>query len=193
MKDNIKKNSVDDILQRIRAFADQAHGDQVRKYAPERYISHPIRVMESCRRYTNDVTILSAALLHDVLEDTDVSEDELRDFLITLMDPKDAEKTLMLVKELTDVYVKSRFPKLNRRQRKNKELERLEKSSPDSQLIKYADIIDNAMEIVEQDPDFAKTYLHECRAILRKLNKGNGILYNEAVRTIDNGLRALKA
>ena len=182
---------MEDILRQIAVFADNAHGEQVRKYAPERYIAHPIRVMKSCMRYTTDVSVLSAALLHDVLEDTPVSKEAMKDFLLTLMSPPLVEKTISLVIELTDVYVKSSYPALNRRQRKNKELDRLEKTSPHSQTIKYADIIDNTMEIVAQDPDFAKVYLYECRAILRKLKKGNMDLYNEAVRTVDEAILSL--
>ena len=187
----MKDFSVDDILQKIAAFADNAHGEQIRKYARERYIAHPIRVMENCRRYTNAVSLLSAALLHDVLEDTDVNDTELKGFLFTLMSPSYAEQTLTLVTELTDVYVKSNYPELNRRQRKSKELDRLEKTSPDSQTIKYADIIDNTREIVDQDPDFAKVYLYECRAILSKLNKGNKNLYDEAVGAVEKGIMSL--
>ena len=86
------------------------------------------------------------------------------------------------------MYVKSNYPKLNRRQRKARELERLEKTSPASQTIKYADIMDNTKEIVSQGPDFAKTYLYENKAILRKLNKGNRELYKEAVRIVEEGI-----
>ena len=57
-------------LEKIRHFADQAHGGQLRKYTPERYIVHPVRVMETLKKYTDDLTVLAAALLHDVLEDT---------------------------------------------------------------------------------------------------------------------------
>jgi (p)ppGpp synthase/HD superfamily hydrolase len=120
------------ILDTITAFADKAHGDQMRKYAPDRYIVHPVRVMKTCARVTDDVSILAAALLHDVLEDTPVQKKELEDFLKTVMDPQTAERTVQLVVELTDVYVKKDFPKLNRRTRKAKELLRLEQTSPDS-------------------------------------------------------------
>jgi (p)ppGpp synthase/HD superfamily hydrolase len=58
------------ILAAITDFADIAHGSQMRKYTPERYIVHPARVMRLCQEYTDDVTVLAAALLHDVLEDT---------------------------------------------------------------------------------------------------------------------------
>ncbi|WP_297333190.1 hypothetical protein [Flavobacterium sp.] len=37
----------EEILHRIREYADDAHGSQMRKYTPERYIVHPVRVMET--------------------------------------------------------------------------------------------------------------------------------------------------
>lgn len=179
------------VLENIIEFADKAHGEQKRKYTPERYIVHPIRVMETCSRVTNDTCILAAALLHDVLEDTEVKNTELESFLKTQMNDEMALRTLELVVELTDVYVKKDYSKLNRRSRKSKELLRLEKTSPDSQTIKYADIIDNAKEIVEHDPDFAKVYLFECRTNLKKMNKGNQQLYNEALNIINSSIEQL--
>ena len=80
---------MEDILNTIRDYADTAHGTQMRKYTPERYIVHPIRVMETCRNYDSRLPILAAALLHDVLEDTPVTEAEMRDFLHSVMDAAD--------------------------------------------------------------------------------------------------------
>lgn len=57
---------MEEVLEQIRDFADKAHGEQMRKYTPERYIVHPVRVMKICREYTDDITVLAAALLHDV-------------------------------------------------------------------------------------------------------------------------------
>lgn len=180
------------ILEHIIEFADRAHGEQTRKYTPERYIVHPIRVMELCKRVTDDICILAAAILHDVLEDTDVQRNELQHFLESVLGSAMAERTLQLVVDLTDVYVKKDYPKLNRRTRKARELLRLEETSPDSQTIKYADIIDNTKEIVKQDPDFAKVFLRECRANLKKLNKGNKELYDEAVNLVDRSIEELE-
>lgn len=165
------------ILSAVKAFAEKAHGEQKRKYTPEPYIVHPIRVMETCRKYTNDLTILSAALLHDVLEDTDVDEGEMKFFLLSQMETQQALRTLQLVIELTDVYVKQSYPGLNRRKRKSKELERIEKTSADAQTIKYADVLDNCHEIVDHDPDFARVFLNECHSLLKKIPKGNQELY----------------
>lgn len=178
----------EDILKAITQFADKAHGSQMRKYTPERYIVHPVRVMKTCSEYTTELPILAAALLHDVLEDTPTTAEEIRQYLLTLMSDEDADKTLALVTDLTDVYTKQAYPKLNRRSRKNKENERLKDTSPDSQTIKYADIIDNCNEIVVQDPDFAKVFLYECRTNLKVIDKGNPELYRRATDTVNKAI-----
>lgn len=172
------------ILKHIKEFAERSHGDQRRKYSGERYIGHLDRVMNTCYLYHNTLPILSAALLHDVLEDTAVSASELKEFLATLMAPEDVEHTLKIVIELTDVYTKRNFPKLKRRERKLREIERLAGISDDAQTIKYADIIDNSVDIVDNDPDFAIIFLSEYFALLREINKGDQVLYREAVKTV---------
>jgi hypothetical protein len=108
------------------------------------------------------------------------------------MTREEAEKTITLVEALTDVYTKEKYPGWNRRKRKNKEAERLEKTSAAAQTIKYADIIDNAPEITREDPDFAKRYLQEYYFLLKKMNKGNPALYERAVNTINQCMNEWK-
>jgi (p)ppGpp synthase/HD superfamily hydrolase len=182
---------MEEVLEQIRDFADKAHGEQMRKYTPERYIVHPVRVMKICREYTDDITVLAAALLHDVLEDTPVTQEDIHDFLLGLMEREKAERTVGLVVELTDVYVKEDYPQWNRRKRKERETLRLEKTSADSQTVKYADIIDNSAEIINHDTEFAPLFLHECRAILKKMTMGNPELYKRAVETVDKCIAQL--
>lgn len=174
------------ILNEVKEFADKAHGHQMRWYTPDRYIVHPVRVMQICKTCTSDVTILAAAILHDVLEDTPVTKKELHNFLRSVMPETQAAATLHLVEELTDVYVKSNYPDLNRTTRKIMEAERLEKTSAEAQTIKYADIIDNAPEIAQKDPDFAKRFIPEYKMLLQKINKGNPELYQKAIETVMN-------
>lgn len=182
---------MEDILKAVYEFAANAHKGQMRKYTPDPYIVHPVRVMETCRLYDPKVSILSAALLHDVLEDTEVTKDEMSTFLQQVM-PDDAEKTLQLVVELTDVYVKSAYPELNRRRRKDKEIERMSKISSDAQTIKYADISDNVKEIASDDPGFAPRYIAECMAILKKIDRGNPVLYAKALDAVSTAARSVK-
>jgi len=67
-------------LQRIREayeFAEQAHKGQTRK-SGEPYILHPLAVAEILARMQMDVVTVMAALLHDVVEDTTVTLDDVR-------------------------------------------------------------------------------------------------------------------
>ncbi len=179
------------VLDQVTEFADRAHGEQTRKYTPERYIVHPVRVMTMLAGYTTDISMLSAALLHDVLEDTPVKSEEIEAFLKHIMLASEVRKTIRLVEDLTDVYVKSAFPHLNRRQRKELEISRIAQTSRDSQTIKYADIIDNCVEIVKHDRGFAGKFLSECREILRKAPNGDKKLYERAVATLNVAVKQL--
>ncbi|QQQ29284.1 HD domain-containing protein [Chryseobacterium indoltheticum] len=180
-----------EIINKIIEFADKAHGDQTRKYTPDKYIVHPIRVMETCKQYTDELPVLAAAILHDVLEDTATSEDHILHFLKDIMNENDRNLTIKLVNELTDVYVKKDFPTLNKDTRKKMELERLRKISAHAQTIKYADIIDNSKEIPQHDPSFAKRYLKECNDILLTLNRGLPKLRKEAIKQVVTILKNL--
>ncbi|MDY0933278.1 HD domain-containing protein [Chryseobacterium sp. CFBP8996] len=181
-----------EIINKIIEFADKAHEDQTRKYTPDKYIVHPIRVMETCKQYTDELPVLAAAILHDVIEDTATSQDHILHFLKDLMNENDRNQTITLVIELTDVYVKKDFPKLNRDTRKKMELERLRKISARAQTIKYADIIDNSKEIPQHDPSFAKRYLKECNDILLTLDRGLPKLRNEAINQVVTILKNLQ-
>ncbi|MES2049034.1 MAG: bifunctional (p)ppGpp synthetase/guanosine-3',5'-bis(diphosphate) 3'-pyrophosphohydrolase [Pseudomonadota bacterium] len=57
-------------------FSDEMHLGQVRK-SGEPYISHPIAVAEICAEWKLDVQAIMAALLHDLMEDQDVTKEEL--------------------------------------------------------------------------------------------------------------------
>jgi guanosine-3',5'-bis(diphosphate) 3'-pyrophosphohydrolase len=179
----------ENILASVRAYADEAHGEQVRKYSDERYIVHPVRVMELVRDYIEDTSVLAAALLHDVLEDTSVTKRKLGAFLQGIMEKDQALHTLKLVEELTDIYVKSDYPKLNRRTRKNKEFERLSQISPEAQTIKYADIIDNLSDIHHDETDFALVYIRESKQLLSQMTHGNQFLYGRALQKADEALK----
>jgi GTP pyrophosphokinase len=59
-------------------FSDAAHAGQTRQ-SGEPYISHPLAVAEILAEWHLDGQALMAALLHDVMEDTSVTKDELSD------------------------------------------------------------------------------------------------------------------
>lgn len=190
-------NNVDnmqaDVLLAVQAFADHAHGEQRRRYSGERYITHPVRVMETCSVYTTSTDVLCAALLHDVLEDTPVPASAIHDFLCKILPEENVIKILQLVVELTDIYTHANYPALNRRTRKKHEVARLARVSADAQMIKCADIIDNATNIFIHDPDFAHVYLQEGKTLLAKMNKGPAVLYVRAVKTVADCLDLLES
>lgn len=181
------------ILNQIRDFADKAHGKQLRKYTPDRYIVHPVRVMEVLKEYTSDTSVLAAALLHDVLEDTPVKKEDIHTYLSTLMDLREVERTIKLVVELTDVYVTENYPQWNRNKRKAMEQERMAHTSGLAQTIKYADILDNCKEIVAHDRHFARIFLSECRKLLGVMDKGDKELFKIAKEAVDKNIQKLKA
>jgi guanosine-3',5'-bis(diphosphate) 3'-pyrophosphohydrolase len=155
---------MDPVLEQVRDFADNAHGGQLRKYSPDRYIVHPVRVMERCAEFGASRAQLAAALMHDVLEDTNVTEEDMLRFLRSVMEEAEAIHTLELVIALTDVYTTSAYPQWKRRRRKEAEVERMRDILPEAQTIKYADIIDNTLDIVKNDPNFAPRFLKRSAA-----------------------------
>ena len=143
-------------------FARQAHEGQKRKYTGDDYIIHPITVALMVQDNGGDQNMVLAALLHDVLEDTTVTHEELRTFLYkTLGNSMDAEDVLQLVVELTDVYTTEAFPELNRKKRKKEEAFRLAYASKRAKQIKEQDIKHNSESITKHDPAFAKVFLEE--------------------------------
>ncbi len=147
-------------------FANSAHRGQKRKYTGEDYIEHPIAVAKRIKTDYGNENMVCAALLHDVLEDTDVDHSQLRAFLHRTCTGIAAEEILRLVVELTDVYTKEDFEYLNRAERKRREAQRLAQVSYNAQCIKLADIRDNQESIVQHDPKFAKVFMSEKEFLL---------------------------
>jgi len=65
------------LLKKAYVFAARAHKGQVRR-SGEPYMSHPLEVTALLADMKLDLVTLAAGLLHDVLEDTDISAEELR-------------------------------------------------------------------------------------------------------------------
>jgi guanosine-3',5'-bis(diphosphate) 3'-pyrophosphohydrolase len=182
--------SNDQIIEKVKDFASRAHGEQKRKYSQDPYIVHPMRVMSTCSSCTTDIAVLSAAILHDVIEDTPVTSEEISEFLHGIMPPEAAEKTVGYVIELTDIFTRQNYPRVNRRHRKQQEAERLSKVSSEAQTIKYADILDNT-DITRNDPDFAHTYLREARDLLQRMKNGNPSLREKTMRRVEQCIASL--
>ncbi len=161
-------------LNEILHFAAIAHQGQTRKYTGEPYIVHPIAVANKVAEIGGSMEMQAAAYLHDVLEDTDVSVDELGQFLFCTVAIKDsAEDILDMVIDLTDVFESAKYPDLNRKTRKAKEADRLSRASADAQTVKYCDLFDNTLSITEYDPKFSKVYLKEKAVLLEAMKDGD--------------------
>lgn len=67
-----------DLLDRAIIFAVNAHHNTERRGKGFPYIVHPMEAVEIVATITPDQELLAAAALHDVIEDTDVTVDQLR-------------------------------------------------------------------------------------------------------------------
>ena len=67
-----------DLVERAFLFSCERHADQ-RRASGEDFITHPIGVAKICAGMRLDTETLCAALLHDTVEDTSASLDEVRD------------------------------------------------------------------------------------------------------------------
>ncbi len=152
-------------LNKAMIFAKKAHGNQLRKYTNEPYICHPIGVMGIVYTVTDNEDMLAAAILHDVVEDTDYSIDDIFSNFGTQIGS--------MVEELTDV---SKPTDGNRKTRKALDRHHISRASSASKTIKLADLIDNTKSIISFDPDFAKVYMHEKKRLLEVLTEGDKVL-----------------
>jgi (p)ppGpp synthase/HD superfamily hydrolase len=146
-------------------FARESHGSQTRKYGHEPYIEHPKRVAEMVRGVPHSEAMICAAYLHDVVEDTPVTHEEI----VRLF----GKEVALLVHELTDEFMKEKHPGLNRKERKKREISRQARMSPEAKTIKLADVIDNTRDIIKNDKDFSRKYIPEMEALVEALQGGD--------------------
>lgn len=67
-----------DLVDRAIGFAARAHNGQQRKIGDVPYIAHPVAVAMILQRMGCEQTVVVAGLLHDTVEDTSVTLDEIR-------------------------------------------------------------------------------------------------------------------
>lgn len=67
-----------DLFDRAIEFAVKAHSGAVRKGTETPYIVHPMEVAAIVATMTNDASVLAGAVLHDVVEDTEYTIDDIR-------------------------------------------------------------------------------------------------------------------
>jgi guanosine-3',5'-bis(diphosphate) 3'-pyrophosphohydrolase len=123
------------------AFAADAHRNHRRKDAEATpYINHPVEVARILAEEgkVTDLDVLTAALVHDTIEDTDVSAQQLED--------RFGKRVRNLVEEVTD------DKSLPKERRKQLQIEHAAEASPDAKLIKLGDKIANLRDLVQSPP-----------------------------------------
>jgi GTP diphosphokinase / guanosine-3',5'-bis(diphosphate) 3'-diphosphatase len=129
------------LLLKALAFAAHKHRDQRRKDADASpYINHPIALADALVNEggVTDVEVLCAALLHDTVEDTDTTHEELLDAF--------GSRIARVVAEMTD---DKRLPKA---ERKRLQVEHAPHVSQDAKLVKLADKLCNLRDVAERPP-----------------------------------------
>lgn len=170
------------LRQKALAFATEAHKGQVRKYTGEPYIVHPIEVANIVDVQLHSDVAYIGALLHDVVEDCNVTHEEVKN----LFGAEIAE----VVYYVTDISQKSDG---NRKVRKEIDRNHYASGNYTSQSIKVADLISNSKTIVPFDPGFARTYLTEKRKLLDSLTKANANLVIEARKLLIDSIVELES
>ncbi len=173
---------MNDLVERAKKFAAAAHEsiDQRRKYTGAPYIVHPEAVSKTVESVTDDPEMIAAAWLHDVVEDTPISIEEIQEEF--------GATVAALVDDLTDVAEKSDG---NRATRKAIYRAHTAKADPRAKTVKLADIIDNVSDIMRNNRGFARIYVREKVLLLEVLKEGNQKLYEQAQELITNCCKEL--
>ncbi len=172
----------DSLEEQARRYATQVHAEsgQRRKYTDEPYIVHPTAVVELVRSVTDDPVMLAAAWLHDTVEDTATTLNDIENHF--------GPEVARLVEMLTDT---APTQAKNRAARKMAHFRHTAQASPEAQTIKLADIIDNTRAIVRFDPHFARVYLIEKKIQIGLLQEGSEVLWHQASTNIEKGIAQL--
>ncbi|MDP1712554.1 MAG: HD domain-containing protein [Candidatus Nanopelagicaceae bacterium] len=169
-------------------LATRAHHGQTRNHdeigLP--YILHPIRVAkatweelgvcynaESCLGYLEKYA--AVALLHDVLEDTSVTEEQMIEIV--------GLHVTNLVKQLTNPSKGS--PEL-RAVRKAKDREHLRTVENEIKIIKMLDRIDNLQTMRTAPKEFKTLYLEESRLLAETIGNAHPDLKKKLLKTIED-------
>jgi guanosine-3',5'-bis(diphosphate) 3'-pyrophosphohydrolase len=129
------------LLLKALAFAAHKHRDQRRKDAEASpYINHPIALADVLVNEggVTDVEVICAALLHDTVEDTATTHEELVNAF--------GSRIARIVAEVTDDKA------LSKSERKRVQVERAAHLSPEAKLVKLADKICNLRDVAERPP-----------------------------------------
>ena len=128
-----------ELLDRAIVFAVRAHAGTERRGKGFPYIVHPLEAMEIVATMTPDQELLAAAALHDTVEDTDVSVEQIRDEF--------GDRVAELVAMESDEPHQSRDSIENWRARKQTAIDRLARASRDAKIVALGDKLSNMRAI----------------------------------------------
>ena len=127
------------LLDRAIIFAVKAHAGTERRGKGFPYIVHPLEAVEIVATITPDQELLAAAALHDVVEDTDVSVDEIRSEF--------GDRIAALVAAESDTFEEGVSEEDSWHSRKRAAIERLASASHDAKIVALGDKLSNMRAI----------------------------------------------
>ena len=120
-------------------FASKAHFGQKRKGKEVPYIVHPLEAMAIVASVTSDPELIAAAVLHDVIEDTKYTYEDLQ--------AKFGKRVADLVKAESDEEVEDKDHEKSWKERKIEGIEKLKNSTRDVQIIALGDKLANIRDM----------------------------------------------
>ena len=128
-----------ELLDRAIVFAVKAHRNTERRGKGFPYIVHPMEAVEIVATITPDQELLAAAALHDTVEDTDVTvEDIRREF---------GDRIAELVHSESDQYTEGVSEEDSWHDRKQAAIDRLAAASHDAKIVAMGDKLSNMRAI----------------------------------------------
>ena len=127
------------LLDRAIMFAVKAHAGTERRGKGFPYIVHPMEAVEIVATITPDQELLAAAALHDTVEDTDVTIEQIR--------AEFGDRIASLVGAETDVVIDGKSEQDSWHDRKRAAINRLSKASRDAKIVAMGDKLSNMRAI----------------------------------------------
>lgn len=175
-------NNLSELERKVLDFATLKHKGQV-SFDRSPYINHPIRVRENVRRFKcskNIETLSAVALLHDTLEDTDTTFEELvKEFGVMI--------AYLVLEVTTNEEMKKILGKTV-----YLELE-MKSMSSYALVIKLCDRLDNVGDLRNASPSFRVKYVRETLEILEyvSLNRNLSKTHLVIMRSINDTVKGL--
>ena len=127
------------LLDRAILFAVRAHAGTERRGKGFPYIVHPMEAAEIVATMTADQELLAAAMLHDTVEDTDVTVEQLR--------AEFGDRIAKLVAAESDAFVEGVSEEDSWHARKQAAIDRLARAPHDAKMVALGDKLSNMRAI----------------------------------------------